>query len=133
MLAQLHRLFHHVQPFLNNLEGCPATRANLLRVFQNSKDFEQLRLQLAITIDTGKMFVMKTYILEGDGELIVEAYSHPQEVATASALEQYPITLDTVRALANGNKPRIAQLMAKAKSKICGPSCRIFSSQIQPL
>ena len=96
MLAQLHRLFHHVQPFLNNLEGCPATRANLLRVFQNSKDFEQLRLQLAITIDTGKVFVMKTYILEGDGELIVEAYSHLQEVATASALEQYPITLDTV-------------------------------------
>ena len=76
MLAQLHRLFHHVQPFVNNLEGCPATRANLLCVFQNSKDFEQLHLQLAITIDTGKVFVMKTYILEGDGELIVEAYSH---------------------------------------------------------
>ena len=58
----------------------------------------------------------KTYILEGDGEVIVEVYSHLQEVSTASALEQYPITVDTVREIANGDQQHTVLFMAQAKS-----------------
>ena len=50
------------------------------------EQLKRLRLQLAITIDVGKLLIKKTYLLEGDGEQIVEAYSHLQEISTAVAL-----------------------------------------------
>ena len=47
-------------------------------------------MELAITIDAGLPFVEKTYSMEGDGEIIVEAYDNLQQLATSAALKNFP-------------------------------------------
>ena len=71
MLQQLYTLFDHVSPFLQALECSPTVRASLLHVMNSPDDLRCLRMQLAVTVDSGKLFVKKTYLFEGDGEMVV--------------------------------------------------------------
>ena len=70
----------------------PAPRQHLLDVLDNPDQLQQLCMDLAITIDAGLSFVTKTYSMEGDGDIVVDAYDTLQEVATAAALQNYPNT-----------------------------------------
>lgn len=115
MLHQLHKLFNHVSPFLRALECSPTVRANLLHFLDTQHDLRCLRMQLAVTIDVGKLFVQKTYLLEGDGELVVEAYLHLQELSTACALENYPEAMATAQNIAGDHPNVVEQLMTTAK------------------
>ena len=77
----------HVLPFLQALQSSPTVCEKLLRMLQDDDELKELQLQLCIVIDVGKLFVTKTYHLEGNGELIVEAYAPVQEIAAATAMD----------------------------------------------
>lgn len=78
----------------------PSARQHLLDILENPARSRELQLQLAITVDIGKAFVSKTYLLEGDGEVIVEAFDHLQELSHAVADPAYSNTKAIARHLA---------------------------------
>ena len=128
VLYQLHNLFEHVTPFLIALESCPNISRRLREILEDPEQLKQLRLQLAITVDMGKPLVQKTYHLEGDGELVVEAYTHLQEVCEAAALEYYPRTLAVATELAEGDAAAIQAMMTEAKACVA-PAVRYFRTK----
>lgn len=97
MVQQLHRKFAQVPEFLRELAVSAATRARLLQVIDDDESLKPLQLEMAVTVDFGKIFLEKTYLLEGDGELIATAYTHLQEISTAAALGHYPCTLQAAQ------------------------------------
>lgn len=115
MVQQLHRKFAQVPEFLRELAVSAATRACLLQVIDDDERLKSLRLQMAITVDFGKIFVEKTYILEGDGELIATAYTHLQEISTAAALGHSPYTLEAAQEIAGDNPAEAQRLVTEAK------------------
>ena len=76
----------------------------------------------------GKPLVQKTYHLEGDGELVVEAYTHLQEVCEAAAPEYYPRTLAVATELAEGDAAAIQAMMTEAKACVA-PAVRYFRTK----
>ena len=84
--------FHSWHFLLRGLESCPAIRATLLDLVEGDDGQRVLQLQLAITIDVGELFAQKTYSLEGDGDMIVDAYTHLQELSTAADIQHYHLT-----------------------------------------
>ena len=128
VLAQLHRLFRHVNVFLADLQSCPSTVAKLKRVLEDPDEQTQLRLQLAITIDMGKPIVQKTYLLEGDGEMVVDAYACLQELCSAAAVENYPETIATADDIAGGNAAAAAAMVTQAKVFVA-PAVQYFRTK----
>eukprot|EP00117_Sycon_ciliatum_P031367 scpid29669/ scgid24548/ len=59
----------------------------------NPEQNQQLCMELAVTVDASLPFVTKTYLMEGDGDIVVDAYDNLQEVATAAALQNYHNTV----------------------------------------
>ena len=129
VLAQLHRLFRHMAPFMDDLQSCPAISAKLRQILEDPGQVKLLCYQLAITIDMGKPLDQKTYLLEGDGELVVEAYTHLQEVCTAALLENYPQTHAVAIEIAGEkNRADVQELMTQAK--VCvAPAVRYFHTK----
>ena len=97
------------------LASCTTTpaRHNGNRYAEYSHD--QLKVELAVVIDAGKIFVEKTYILEGDGLLVFDAYKHLQEVATAAADRYYPNVDAIIKQLAPNDQQRQEVLRQHAK------------------
>lgn len=118
VVQQLHNTFAGVPQFLRDLEAAHATRQGLLRIIDDGNSHNALRMQIAITVDTGKLFVEKTYTLEGDGELITSAYAHLQEISTEAALENYPQATAAAQEIAGGNAQQEEHLIAQARECI---------------
>ena len=60
------------RPFLQNEEiVSPSAGAKLLAIVANARKKTFLELELAATVDWGQLFVNATYLLEGDGPLVV--------------------------------------------------------------
>ena len=123
MLAQIQKIFHHVLPFLQALQSSPTACEKLLRMLQDDNELKELQLQLCIVIDVGKLFVTKTYRLEGNGELIVEAYAQVQEIAAATAMDNYPLTLTAATEISGGNQTEVNRLMCRAKACVAPAIC----------
>ena len=105
MIAQIQRNFRHVLPFLQALQSSTTVCEKLLRMLQDDDELKELQLQLCIVIDVGKLIVTKTYHLECNGELIVEAYAQVQEIAAATtAMDNYPLTLTAATEFSVGNQ-----------------------------
>ena len=66
-------------------------------------------------IDAGKLFVTRTYLLEGDGEVATLAYDLLQEGAAACALEDYSLLEAVTNDLANGDDALKGQMTRQAK------------------
>ena len=128
MLYQLLRLFLDIIPFLNVQNSCPAISANIWRITDDPEQLKRLRLQLAITTDEGKLLVKKTYLMEGDGEQIVEANSHLQKISTAAALEHYPQTAAVAAELDGGDDAEVRALMTQAKACVA-PAVEYFRTK----
>ena len=62
------------------------------RYIINSHDL--LRIELAVVIDAGRIFVEKTYVLEGDVLPAFDAYQHLQEVFCRQLLPQCAVAKD---------------------------------------
>ena len=111
--AQLMEFFGDVRPFLNECEYSPSARQHLIRILSESEDM--LKMELAATVDAGKVFVKKTYILEGDDILSTQTYAHLQEVATAAAVGFYPNVASVAKDIAGNDAPYQQELVAHAK------------------
>ena len=72
--AQSMELFGDIQPFLEECTYSPSACQHLISLFDRAED--EVKVELAATIDAVKVFCQKTYTLEGDGMLATEVYSH---------------------------------------------------------
>ena len=124
VLDQLLGCFADVKAFLRNLDVAPAYCKNLLSIFDDQERLIQLKMQLAVTIDAGRVFVSKTYLLEGDGDIIVDAYNHLQEVANAAVDICYP-NAKAVASLLSGSQEEAQRLLHNAK-QYAAPALRYF-------
>ena len=108
-----------MEPFLReNKEICKSSVAQLLKIFDNPQDAQDLRLELAAIIDAGVHFVSATYFLEGDGPLLFSCYERLSAVSRAVAVAHYPNTAAVAHKIADGDHARYQQLMAQAKACI---------------
>ena len=75
VMDQLLTQFGDVLPFLQNEEiGSPAIGAKLLAIVADAQEKAFIELKLAATVDWGQSFINATYLLEGDGPLVVERF-----------------------------------------------------------
>ena len=119
ILQQVLLCFGFVEPFLReNKEICKSSVAQLLKIFDNPQDAQDLRLELAAIIDAGVHFVSATYFLEGDGPLLFSCYERLSAVSRAVAVAHYPNTAAVAHKIADGDHARYQQLMAQAKACI---------------
>ena len=87
----LFLFYPHVTAFLtaNRDTGtAPATTRKLLDIIANSE--AKLKIEIAATVDAGEPFVKKTYSLEGDGPLVLEAYDAIIELENCVRLMHMP-------------------------------------------
>jgi hypothetical protein len=106
--------FGFVEPFLReNEEICKLSRVQLLKIFDNPQDAQDLRLELAAIIDAGVHSVSATDFLEGDGPLLFSCYERLLAVFRAVSVEHYPNTAAVARQIADGDHARYQQLMAQ--------------------
>ena len=127
VLDQLMAYFGEVEPFVRALDVSPTCRGNLLGVLDNAESLVELKMQLAVTIDAGRIFVSKTYLLEGDGDIVVDAYGHLQEVATAAADVLYPNAKALAQQLTN-SEAEATRLFHDAKA-FSRPALQYFQAR----
>ncbi|CAB4039355.1 RNA-directed DNA polymerase from transposon BS [Paramuricea clavata] len=87
----LFLFYPHVTAFLtaNRDTGtAPATTRKLLDIIANSE--AKLKIEIAATVDAGEPFVKKTYSLEGDGPLVLEAHDAIIELENCVRLMHMP-------------------------------------------
>ncbi|CAB4043690.1 RNA-directed DNA polymerase from transposon BS, partial [Paramuricea clavata] len=87
----LFLFYPHVTAFLtaNSDTGtAPATTRKLLDIIANSE--AKLKIEIAATVDAGEPFVKKTYSLEGDGPLVLEAHDAIIELENCVRLMHMP-------------------------------------------
>ena len=111
--AQLMEFFGDVSPFLAECEFSPSACQHLGRILNDSEHI--LKMELAAMIDAGKVFVKKTYILEGDGLLSTDTYCHLQEVATTAAAAYYPNVESVARDVSPADDDYQQQLVSHAR------------------
>ena len=115
MLKQVSNYFGDVLQFLEENENLShATRRNLLDIFENPQDLQDLLLKLAAVVDAGINFVKSTYSLEGDGPLIFSCCEHLSAVAQAVGVG----ILAFAREIANGDAALQARMIDQAKACI---------------
>ena len=72
-------------------------------------------MQLAIIVDAASPFVRKTYLMDGNGDIVVDAYNNLQEIATATVLRHYPNACAMANKIADGNEDRYTELIQEAE------------------
>ena len=98
--------FADVEPFVReNDHLAPATRAQLMEIFNSPADSKVLELELAAFVDGGNHFVATIYYLEGDGPLVFSCYERLPTVSNAVAVAAYPNVEGVARRQAVGNLP----------------------------
>ena len=133
MIKQVSDYFGNVLPFLeDNVHLSPATRQNLLDIFENPQDRQDLRLELAAIVDAGIHFVKSTYTLEGNGPLIFSCYEHLSAVAQEVGVGHYPCSMAVAREIANGDAALQARLIDQVKACI-QPGLNFFQENVSVL
>lgn len=78
---------------------------NIVRQLQDllsdPESLVNLKLELAVTIDVGEHFVKATYLLEGDGPLVVSCYEKLKAIAEACQAPYFPNVRAVVAAIVN--------------------------------
>lgn len=83
---QLMEQFGDVQRFIDDMvreKVAPQTSRQLADFFANLNKVISLKLELAALIDVGEVFVKATYVLEGDGPLVLSCFETLQGVCNA--------------------------------------------------
>ena len=87
-----------------------------------------------MTVEAGLPFVTKTYLMEGDGDIVVDAYDNLQEVATAAELQNYPNTRALAKKYAAADEKERLKRPTKKHGDACGllspTSCRNSTTKI---
>ena len=126
---QLLTAFGDVPDFLQNLGACQANRDRLLAILNGPQRSVELWTQLAIVMDAASPFVRKTYLMDGDGDTVVDAYNNLQEIATATVLRHYPNARAMVKKIADGIEDRYTELIQQAERCI-QPAVNFLSEKV---
>ena len=133
VIEQVHSAFGDVSQFLDNSDLPSVTTSKLLRILKDQPTCRKLKLEIAITVDSMKLFVKATYLLEGDGPL---AYQHLSLLYNHIATEHYPNVSALAQQLAGGNQSHQQQAIAYAKA-CCDTAYSYFKDKmdndLQPL
>ena len=84
VLDQLLSCFADVEAFLRNLDVAPAYCKTLLSIFDD-QEIDSTKDAAGSHNQRQQSVCFQTYLLEGDGDIIVDAYNHLQEIANAAA------------------------------------------------
>ena len=112
----------------------PNACRRLLAILENEtvpNSANLFRIELATTVDAGEPFVRKTYLLEGDGMMSVDAYTHPQEIATAAKEAVYPNVEAVLKVPAPNDAARQNELRDHAKGCV-RPATQHFLRKFNP-
>ena len=109
----------------------PATKEKLLDVLSHP----QKRVLLKMEVDAGRPLVEATYVLEGDGPLLVKCYEELSKVSASFSTAYYPNTKAIARATAaeSGN-PTFEQTFINYTTQCIQPAKDITSRRnLMPL
>ena len=118
MLAQVLECFGDVQPFHEQLTFSPAAHQHLIPIPHNPAESQVLQLELAATVDVGNSFVQNTYVMEGDGEGIADAYDNLQELSFTMAEPCHPNTLAVAKKQEGDNQAQVPILMTQSRGYV---------------
>ena len=129
VIDQLHNLFGDVEGFLDN-EMAPATKEKLLEFLSHPQKKVLLKTELAVVVDAGRPLVEATYILEGDGPLIIQAYEQVRKVEASFATAYYPNTQAVAQSIAlTANNPTLVQSLIDYAKTCVLPCEEYFASK----
>ena len=130
MIEQLHNLYGDIEGFLRNNDMAPATKEKLLGMLSHPQKRVLLKLELAVVIDAGRPLVQATYVLEGDGPLLVKCYKELSKVSASFSTAYYPNTKAIARATAaeSGN-PTFKQTLVDYATQCIQPAKEYFEEK----
>ncbi len=115
-MRTMHDSFGDVVAFVRRTDvGLPrVTTSKLRELLDDPLKFQNLQLELAITIDAMDQFVKTTYFLEGDGPLSLYAYEKIKALYNCISVGHYPNSVAVAKKLAHGNPIVNNQLLTYA-------------------
>lgn len=91
---------------------------HLRAIFEDKVRLRNVQLELAALVDVGHHFVQATYILEGDGLLILCAYKRLQEVLNACNVNHLPNIHAVATWLTDANLALDVHVLKAAKARV---------------
>ena len=87
-------------------------------------------VEMAITVDAGKIFVQTTYNLEGDGPLILNCFEKLEAVSQSIQVRHYPNTKAIIAHLTSGTgqPPHMAQQWLQYGESCVQPGFEYYQS-----
>ena len=95
--------FGFLQPFLEEEDLGRAMRRRMLTVLQDPEKRNFLRVEMAVTVDGGRPFVLATYRLEGDGPLALWCYEELETLLQAIHVSHFPNANAVIREIASAS------------------------------
>ena len=90
VLEQVQNLYGDIEGFLKDSDMAPATKEKLLTLLSHPQKCVLLKMELAAVIDAGRPLVQATYVLEGDGPLLLQCYEEVSKVSASFSTGYYP-------------------------------------------
>ena len=128
VIEQVHNLYGDIQGFLENNEMAPATKEKLLSLLCHPQKRVLLKVEIAAIVDAGRPLVKATYILEGDGPLVVQCYEELSKVSASFSTAYYPNTKAQSTAEESGN-PTFEQTLMDYATKCIEPAKSYFKEK----
>ena len=97
VIEQVHNLYRDIEGFLQNNGMAPATKEKLLDMLSHRQKRVLLKMEVAAVVDAGRPLVQATYVLEGDGPLLVQCYEELSKVSASFSAAYYPNTKAVAR------------------------------------
>ena len=112
VIEQMFVMFGDILLFLeDNSDLGPATHTKTLPILHNPQKKAALMLEMAITVDAGKIFVQTTNNLEGNRLLVLDCFEKLEAVSKSIQVKYYPNTKALIACLTSGpgQPPHMAQ------------------------
>ena len=110
VMKSIHDGFGDVEQFIKETkELAPATLDKVKQILSDPVKNVQLKMELAVVIDAGELFVKSTYTLEGDGPLALCAYEEIRKLYATITTQHFPNTFAVARHLSSCSGSPTAQ------------------------
>ena len=130
VIEQVHNVYGDIQGFLENNDMAPATKEKLLNLLRHPQKRVLLKVEIAAIVDAGRPLVRATYILEGDGPLVLQCYEELSKVSASFSTAYYPNTKAIARSTAeeSGN-PAYEQILLDYATECIEPAKSYFEEK----
>ena len=126
-MEKVHNLFGDIEGFLRNNELAPVMKEKLLNLYSHPQKCVLLKTELAAVIDAGRPLVHATYVLEGDGPLLLSCYEEISKVSASFSSAYYPNVNAVARQTAlESSNPGFEQTLIDYAKKCIQPARKYF-------